>query len=61
MSISTIHFVLQVIALLRALGLERVKALTALRAFPGANNVGRFLRNGKSMWFKPFMKQMNTH
>ena len=58
MSISTVNVVLQVIALLKTLGLERAKALTALSAFQ--DNVERFLRNGKSIWFKPFI-ETNEH
>lgn len=55
-SISMVSGVLQIEPIWTTLGRDKAKALPALHAFSGADNIGRFARVGKTTWFKLFLE-----
>ena len=55
-SLSMASGVIEVQQIWRALGPERAKALSALHAFSGADNTGRFSRIGKATWLHVYLK-----
>ena len=55
-SVSMVSGILHIEPIWTTLGRDKAKALPALHAFSGADNIGRFSRVSKTTWFKLFLE-----